>query len=207
MISVTQLRKGANFIYNDAPYTVLDYSHTHMSRGGGTIRVKIKNLRNGSTLDVAFKSGEKAEEIDVNKKIMSYLYQDGSDYVFMDPQTYDQVTISGNVLSDRAPYLKEGEDVWVMFWTNEDGEEEYLDVILPAKMTFLVADAAPGEKGDSASNMYKDAVLENGLKIRVPLFVNAGEKIRVNTTDGSYVERAWRLLVVGSWLLGLTTFR
>lgn len=190
MISVTHLRNGTNFLLRDEPHRVMEYKHTHMSRGGGTIRVKVKNLHSGAIFEQTFKSGEKIEEISVNKKPMTYLYQEGDDFVFMDPSSYNQITVREDVLGEKTAYLKEGEEFWLLYWMDMEEEEEYLDIELPSKMTFTIADAAPGERGDSASNVYKDAVLENGLKVRVPLFVNTGEKIRVSTLDGSYVERA-----------------
>jgi elongation factor P len=132
-----------------------------------------------------YKGNDKVEEIDVIKRPMQFLYLDGEDYMFMNPTTFEQVGIDAKVLGEEAQYLKEGETVSVIYW-----EEEPLTVDLPPKMTFVVKDAAPGEKGDSASNVYKDAVLENDLKIRVPLFINPGDRIRVDTRDGSYIERA-----------------
>lgn len=187
MISVTKLRNNTNFELDGAPYRVLSYQHTHMSRGGGSVKVRIRNLADGSVLSKTFQSTEKVDDIQVIKKKMQFLYRDDTDLVFMDPDTYEQTTVSLKTLEDQAPYLKEGEDVHLLIW---DEEEMILGVDLPPKMTFTVAEAAPGEKGDSASNVYKDAILENGLKVRVPLFVNQGDKIRVDTRDGSYVERA-----------------
>lgn len=185
MISVTKLRNGVTFAYNDAPWRVTNYQHTHMSRGGGTIKVKCRNLQNGQTLTLSFKSGDHVDDILILKQKLQYLYADGNEFVFMHPDSFEQLTMSKQVLGDLSAYLKEGEMVDVLFW-----DETPLDIDLPPKMTFEVVEAAPGEKGDSASNVYKDAVLENGLKVRVPLFVNAHEKIRIDTRTGEYVERA-----------------
>lgn len=189
MISVTQLRQGVAFLMDRDPHRVLSYSHTHMGRGGGTIRVKVKNLETGSIVEKTFKSGDKVEDIEVNKRRAQYLYQDGSDFIFMDPQSFEQWSVSAERLGDQRFFLKEGGDVWVLIWNN-DGQEKLLDLDLPPKMTFEVKEAAPGEKGNSASNMYKDGILENGMKVRIPLFVNAGEKVVISTVDGSYVSRA-----------------
>ena len=116
---------------------------------------------------------------------MQYLYGDDEGYVFMDPKTFEQTVIEDRVIGESGKFLKEGEEVYVLYW-----DERALDVDLPPKMTFTVTSAAPGEKGDSASNVYKEARLENGLRVRVPLFVKVGDKVRVDTRSGEYVERA-----------------
>lgn len=171
------------------PYRVMNYKHTHMSRGGGTVRVKIKDMVSGSVLNKSFQSTEKVEDIDVTKRPLQYLYKEDNSFVFMDPVSFEQIEVTAKVIGEDKVYLKEGEEVHVMFWSDKD-EETALGVDLPPKMTFEVTEAAPGEKGDSASNVYKDAVLENGLKVRVPLFINKGDKVRVDTREGTYVERA-----------------
>ena len=185
MISVTKLRNGVTFSESKVPYRVIKYEHKHLSRGSGTIKVKCRNLRDGKMVNRTYKGNDKVEDIDVMKKPMQYLYKEGSEYMFMDPKSFEQVEIAAKVLGDDAKYLKEGENASILYW-----DDEPLTVDLPAKMVFVVKDAAPGERGDSASNVYKDAELEGGIKIRVPLFINPGDKIRVDTRDGSYIERA-----------------
>lgn len=185
MIMATKLRAGVNYLDEGNPYKVTEYRHTHMSRGGGTVKVRVKNLLTGAVGAKTYKSTEKFEEIEVNKKLMQYLYGDGENFVFMDPSSFEQLEVSREVADESGRFLKEGEEAQVLFWG-----ERVLGVELPPKMVFEVAEAAPGERGDSASNVYKDAVLENGVKVRVPLFVNSGEKIRVDTRTGEYVERA-----------------
>lgn len=184
MISVTQLRSGVCFVDHGDPWRVMTYKHTHVSRGSGTIRVKCKNLKTGNVLNKVFKSGEKVEDIDVTRRKYQYLYQDGDERVFMDNKSFEQINLPERVLGEDARYLIEGGEVDIVVW-----DEQPLALDLPPKMNFEVAEAAPGEKGDSASNVYKDAVLKNGLKVRVPLFVNPGDRVRVDTRDGSYVER------------------
>lgn len=185
MISVTRLRKGTNFELDGQAYRVLNYQHTHMSRGGGSVKVKIRNLIDGSVVSRTFQSTEKVEDIQVIKRPLQYLYKE-DDYIFMDPTSFEQISVSATVIEDQAAYLKDGETVQVLVW---DEQDMVLGLDLPPKMEFIVTQAAPGEKGDSASNVYKDAVLENGLKIRVPLFINQGDKVRIDTRDGEYVER------------------
>ncbi len=189
MINVTQLRQGVTFLQDGDPHRVLSYNHKHMGRGGGTIRVKIKNLRSGAIVERTYKGGDKVEDIDVNKKQMQFLFRDADDVTFMDETTYEQMTVSTKVLGEKTNFLQEGGKVWLLIWSHDD-KDEVLDVDLPPSVIMTVKEAAPGEKGNSASNMYKDGVLENGIKVRIPLFVNAGDKIKVGTEDGSYLERA-----------------
>lgn len=192
MISVTELRAGTTFKMDGQLWQVLKYDHTKMGRGTATIKVKAKNLRTGSVLNKSFISGARVEDITTNRREMTFLYAesgDEGDITFMDPRTYEQISIPASVIGDQTPYLKEGENVFVLFY--EDGDiVEPLTVDLPPKMTFTVSEADPGVKGDSAANMLKSVTLENGVKIKAPLFIKTGEKIRVDTRTGEYVERA-----------------
>lgn len=185
MISVTQLRNGATFEEKGQPYRVVKYEHTHLSRGSGTIKVKARSLRTGSVVNLTYRSGAMVEEITVERRVLQYLYRDREDLVFMDPKSFEQVTVAAQILGPQAHFLKEGEEAGVFFW-----DQEALDVDLPPKVTLKIVEAAPGVKGDSAANMYKSATLENGMTVRVPLFVKAGELVRVDTRTGEYVERA-----------------
>jgi len=189
MIVATKLKNGTNFAEDGVPYKVIDYKHTHKSRGGGTVRVKVRNLLDGRMSTKTYQSTVKVDEIDVHKRLLQYLYRDGESYVFMHPETFEQIEVNESVVAEQGKYLKDGENAEVMFW--DRGEDEMaLGLSLPPKMTFEVEDAAPGEKGDSASNVYKDATLSNGLRVRVPLFINKGDMVRVDTRSGEYVERA-----------------
>ncbi|MEN8253397.1 MAG: elongation factor P [Patescibacteria group bacterium] len=188
MISVTQLRNGVTFLHRSQPYKVIDYKHKHMGRGGGTIKVKIKNLKTGAVLLESFKSGDRVEDIQVVKKQMQFLYKDGDEVVLMNQDTYEQVNINAKILGKRVDFLAEEMNVWVHIWETEP--PQVIDIDLPAKVTVRLKFAAPGEKGNSASNIYKDGILENGAKVRIPLFVNSDDKIVISTVDGSYVERA-----------------
>lgn len=155
-----------------------------MGRGSATIRVKIRNLLTGSTVEKSFINSARVEEIDTHRRAMQYLYRGTGTYAFMDPKNFEQVEILDSVVGEQGPYLVAGVEVNVLFW-----DERPLWIELPPKMEFKVAETDPGIKGNSASNMYKSAVLDNGLAIRVPLFVNEGDKVIVDTRDGSYVER------------------
>jgi len=184
MITVQDLKSGTTFKMDGQPFIVLKYEHIKLGRGTATIKVRVKNLLTGSTLDKTFINSAKVEEISTNRRVLQYLYQDGSLYVFMDPKTYEQISLSGSVLEESVKYLKEGLTVNVLFW-----DERALGIDLPPKMEFTVATTDPGVKGNSATNVYKPAVLENGLSLKIPLFINVGDKIRVDTRTGEYVER------------------
>lgn len=184
MISVTELRAGATFQENGQPYLVLKYEHIKMGRGNANIRVRIKNLEMGTVTERTFVSGAKVEEIVTTKRKLQYLYKDPNGFCFMNPKTFEQISVSATIVGEQGKFLAEGVSLDVLFW-----DEKALAVELPPKMTFVVTEAGPGIKGDSATNVYKPAVLNNGLQIKVPLFVNSGEKILVDTRTGEYTER------------------
>ena len=184
MILATKLKVGVNFEHKKKPFRVIDYKHTHMSRGGGTVKIKAKNLLEGGVLALTFKSTEKIEDIDVNKKTFQYLYKENDNFVFMDPVSFEQIEIEEKIIGKEAVYLKEGEEVELLMW-----DDNILGLQLPPKVVLKVAEADPGEKGDSASNVMKQAKLENGMKMKVPLFVNKGDRVRVDTQTGEYVDR------------------
>lgn len=189
MIGVTELRAGTAFRLDNQLWTVVKYEHVKMGRGTATIKIKARNLETGSIVEKSFISGARIEEANTTRQEMTYLYADGDNVVLMDPQTYEQFTIPQSVLEDKMVYMKEGENIIVLTVTEEEGVRA-LTVDLPPKMTFTVKEAEPGVKGDSAANMLKKAVLENGMEIKVPLFIKTGEKVRIDTRTGEYVERA-----------------
>lgn len=184
MISVTELRSGTAYIEDGQYFSVLSYEHIKMGRDSANIKVKVKNLKTGSIIDKSYINGAKVQDIHVIKKDMQYLYKDEDGVYFMDGETYEQITIPLAVVPEHI-YLKEGETFTVSFL---DGEP--LEILLPPKMTFKVVETAPGAKGNSATNVFKEAILENGLKTKVPLFINTGESIRVDTRTGAYSEKA-----------------
>ncbi|KKT77143.1 MAG: Elongation factor P [Microgenomates group bacterium GW2011_GWB1_44_8] len=181
---VQDLRNGVAFLMDGAPYMCLKYEHVKMGRGSATIRIKAKNLLTGATTEKSFINSAKVEDINTLRRPMQYLYRDGKDCVFMDPKSYEQVNIPESVTAEEGKYLQEGTQVNVMFW-----DERPLWIELPPKMEFTIKETDPGVKGNSVSNLYKDAVLENGIRTRVPLFINEGDRVLVDTRDGSYAER------------------
>ncbi len=185
MISVTDLRAGRRFLLEGSPWQVLEYKHTKMGRGSATIKIKAKNLKNGSVLEKSYINGAKVEPIETENKNLQFLYQDKNDYFFADAKTFEQVSLDREFLAGKEKFLKEGVEVLVLFW-----EGQPLDIELPNSMVFTVATTDPGVKGNSATNVFKPAVMENGLQVKVPLFVNVGDKIKVDTRSGEYLERA-----------------
>ncbi|OGH10196.1 MAG: elongation factor P, partial [Candidatus Levybacteria bacterium RBG_16_35_6] len=166
-------------------FQVLSYEHIKMGRGSATIRVRIKNIKNGGTLEKSFINGAKVNSITVLKKEMQYLYKDTDFAYFMNPSTFEQVSIPLKIIGDDHFYLKDGKNYSVSFIENEA-----LQINLPPKMEFEVMETGPTLRGNSATNIYKDAILENGLKARVPLFIKTGEKVKIDTRTGQYSEKA-----------------
>ncbi len=184
MISVTDLRAGTTYEEDGNLLMVVSYEHIKMGRGSANIKVKVKNLKSGTTLEKSYINGAKVNNVQVLKKDLQYLYKDDQYAYFMNPDTYDQIQIELGKIPDH-PYLKEGDTFNISFLG-----DEALTVTLPSKMVFKVIDTAPGIKGNSATNVFKDATLENGIKTKVPLFINIGESIRIDTRTGSYSEKA-----------------
>jgi elongation factor P len=185
MVNVQDLRNGTAFLLDGQPYVCLKYEHIKMGRGSATIRIKAKNLISGATVEKSFINSARVEEINTARKPMQYSYRDGDRYVFLDPNTYEQVEMTEEDLGDTVKYLKENLSVNMFMW-----EDKPLWVELPPKLQFTIAQTDPGVKGNSVSNLYKDAVLDNGMRVRVPLFINEGERVMIDTRDGSYTERA-----------------
>lgn len=185
MITATDLKNGTTFLSDGKPFKVVKYTHVKMGRGGATVRVMARNLETGDLAEKTYDAGNKVDEISTSKKRMQYLYKDAQNASFMDPLTYEQTEIDLDVLGDSVLFIKEGSEVDVLLW---DGKA--LSVEIPPKVVLEVIETDPGVKGNSASNFYKPAKLENGLSLKVPLFIKIGEKIRVDTRTSEYIERA-----------------
>ena len=184
MISVTELRAGTIFEESGNLFLVLSYEHIKMGRGSANIKVKVKNIRQGSTTEKGFTNGARVNNVQVFKRDVQYLYKDSEQAYFMDPNSFEQISVPLTLIGNDLMYLKEGENYNVSFL-----EKEALALNLPPKMDFIILEADPGVKGNSASNIYKDATLSNGLKTRVPLFIKAGDKVRIDTRTGDYSQK------------------
>lgn len=184
MLNATELRNGTVFKDGNDLYQVLNYEHIKMGRGSGTIKVKVRNLKTGSVTEKSFITGARVDEADVEKKKAQYLYRDGDIYNFMDPISFEQFAVSGSTLGDDVEYLKEGLEVSLVVY-----EGLALAMELPNSLIYEITETGPEEKGNTVSNVYKEATLDNGLVVKVPMFAKVGDKIKVDTRTGQYVER------------------
>lgn len=185
MITATELKNGTTFEMDGKPYIVQKFAHQKIARGGGTVKLSLRNLSTGKVEEKTFNSTVKFDEIDTAKRRLQFLYNDGENAVFMTPDTYEQIEIPLDIVGDQIVFIKEGEEANVLFW-----EGKALSVEIPPSVIATIAETDPGVKGNSASNMYKSAKLDNGLDVRVPLFIKTGDKIKVDTRTFEYLERA-----------------
>ncbi|MBN1642878.1 MAG: elongation factor P [Anaerolineae bacterium] len=184
MIDVHQLRKGTTFTLDGELYKVIEFQHHKPGRGKAVIRTKIRNLRTGTTIDKNFISGDRVEDVRIDRIAAQYLYHDGDFYYFMNEETFEQILLSGTVLGDSVLYLVDNMSLNI---SSFDGEA--IDVDLPVNVDLEVVDAPMALAGDTATGATKQVTLESGLKVSVPLFVQEGDTIRVDTRTGEYVTR------------------
>ena len=184
MISVTELRRGVVFELDGELYRVLEYHHTKPARGNAYIRTRNRNLRTGATVEKTFVSGDRVQDVRLDHRTVQYLYNDGSHYYFMDVDTYEQVALSKETLGEIVDYLTENMNLQMSSYQGEP-----LDIELPTTVDLEVIHTEPGFKGDTASAATKPATVSTGLQVQVPLFVDVGDVIRIDTRDGSYVTR------------------
>ncbi len=184
MIDVNELRKGVTFEVDDQIYRVLEYTHNKPGRGNATIRTKLRNLKTGATIERTFQSGDRVRDIRLDHHQVQYLYHDGNLYYFMDTETYDQPALSAAMLEDNVHFLKEGLEVKLTFY-----QDEPIEVELPAAVELKIVQADVGVRGDTATGANKLVTTETGLKVQVPLFVNEGDTIKVDTRTGAYLTR------------------
>jgi len=185
MFSISEIKLGKVIKVNNQPYLVIWTQHVQMGRGGAILRTKIKNLIDGSVLEKTFKGADKADEAELARNKASFLYTDDDNIYFMDSGTYEQFSLPKDQLKNEVKFLKEGTDVDVL---NFEGKPVSID--LPKKVELKIVETVPGVRGDTAQgSATKAAKLETGYTIQVPLFVNQGDVVRVNTETGEYVER------------------
>ncbi len=185
MYDSSDIRKNLKVLMDGQPYTVVDFQFIKPGKGAAFTRTKLKNLLTGGIVEKNIRSGEKLEPANVEERDMQYLYSDGDDHVFMDATTYDQVSISNDILGGGAGYLKDSLTCTVLFFN-----DRAVGVTLPNFVEVEVAETEPGARGDTtAGNVTKPAKIESGAEVQVPLFVNQGERIKVDTRTGHYVER------------------
>lgn len=185
MINVNDIKNGMTIIHEGNIYQVIEFQHVKPGKGSAFVRTKLKNLRTNSTQDITFNAGIKIEKAIVNKNELTYLYENGNNYVFMDNKTYDQIEISSDKLGSDNKFLKENMSVEVM---NYDGE--IIGISLPEKVSYKVIETEEAVKGNTTSGAMKDATIETGYTLKVPLFISEGEEIIITTRDGKYSSRA-----------------
>jgi len=185
MITSGELRKGITIELDGELYQVLDYHHLKLGRGSAQVRLKLRDIRAGHTTERTFQSSEKFIQARLDYRSMQYLYNDGNLYYFMDEENYEQIPLSGTQLGEALNYLKEGMSLEVLSYKGE-----LVGVELPTAVELEVIDTGPSFKGDTATAGNKPAKLETGITIQVPLFINEGDVIKVDTRSGSYLERA-----------------
>jgi elongation factor P len=184
MIGVQDLRKGTTYVEDGELWRVLEYAHIKAGRGNATIRVKVRNLRTGATTEKTYPSGSRVQDVRLDHATVQYLYHDGDLYYFMNTETYEQPALSASVLGDAVNYLTDGLTLEL-----ESYEGEPITVELPTTVDLKVVETGPAFAGDTATNATKPAVLSTGLQVNVPLFVEVGDVIRVDTRTGTYVTR------------------
>jgi len=184
LISTSNFKRGLTIELNGEIYSIVDFQHVKPGKGGAFVRTKLKNLKNGLVLDKTFRAGEKMEQAIIDKKTMQYLYNDGSDYCFMNKENYEQISLSKEQISEIVDLLKEGNDVDVTFCKGE-----LVGAELPNFMSLRVIKTMPGVKGNTVSGALKPATLETGAIIQVPLFIKEGDMIKLDTREKKYIER------------------
>ena len=184
MISANDLRKGTTFEWEDELYRVVEYQHSFIGRGSANVRVKMRNLRTGAITDHTFPPNDRINDVRLELRGVQYLYNDGTFYYFMDTETYEQPTLSTEALGGAVDYLTENMTLQISTY---DGEP--IDIVLPITVELKVIEAPPGFAGDTATGATKQITLETGFKVIVPLFVEEGDTIRVDTRTGQYLSR------------------
>ena len=185
MYNTSDFRNGLKIIYDNEPYEIVEFQHVKPGKGGAFVRTKIRNVLTGRVLDPTFKSGDKVGKPDMEEKAMQYLFQDGEHYTFMDNTTYDQVLVDSDAVGDAKKFLIENTECQVLFWNGKP-----IGVQLPNFVVLKITECEPGVRGDTATGATKPATVESGAVVNVPLFVNEGESIKIDTRTGAYVERA-----------------
>lgn len=184
MISTGELKKGVAIELDGKPYQVLDYQHIKMGRGSAQVRMKLRDIRSGAIIEHTVQAGSKFPRARVERRPMQYLYSDGDFYHFMNTETFEQVAVAADKVGEAVKFLRENDVVEVVLYG-----DEVIGLELPPTVELTVVETEPGVKGDTATSATKPATLETGLVVQVPLFIDTGMRIKVNTETGEYVER------------------
>jgi len=183
-ITTNDLKNGITLQLENGLFTVIEFQHVKPGKGGAFVRSKLKNVRTGQVVDKTFNAGIKVEQALLDKRDMQFLYRDGGEYVFMDTDTYEQMTVAPSALGDAADYLVENAVAILAMY-----QDEIVSVEIPASVELRIAETEPGIQGDRVSGARKPATLETGKVIQVPLFIGPGERVKVDTRSGEYITR------------------
>ena len=184
IVSTAEFRKGLKILIDNEPFVIVEFQHVKPGKGGAFVKTRIKSLVTGNVLDRTFRSGDKVELPDVEERAMQYLYREGDQYHFMDTSSYDQIFVPATNLGDAVNYVKENLVITLSFYKGEA-----IGVVLPNFVDLKIINTEPGIKGDTAQNATKPAALESGYTLQVPLFVEEGEVVKIDTRTGQYIER------------------
>ncbi len=184
MVGTNHFKKGLRLLYKSEPYVIVEFQHVKPGKGNQFTKTRLKSLLTGSYVDLTIRSGEKFEEPDVDYKDMSFLYKDSEGFHFMDTQSYEQSVLSESALSGAVHFLKENMEIKVCFFKGQA-----VGVQLPKTVTLKITDTTPGHKGNTVTGATKAAVVQTGYSLQVPLHLKTGDRVKVNTSDGSYMER------------------
>lgn len=184
MYSTTDFKRGLKIEIDGTPFEIIEFQHFKPGKGGAMVRTKLKNILTGRTVDNTFRSGEKVGRPDMEHREMQYLYREGEELIFMDLTTYEQLHIRTESTGGKDEYLKESQLVQVQLYNGEP-----IDIEVPVSIVFEVTETEPGVKGDTVSNVTKPATIETGKVVQVPIFINTGDKIKVDTRSGEYLSR------------------
>ena len=185
MVSTNEFSTNLTIEFDGNIYQIIEFLHVKPGKGSAFVRSKLRNLRTGSVIDHTFNAGVKVKKAMINRVKMQYLYSDGTNYIFMNNETYEQIEIREALIEEEVKYIYEGMNVEIIVFN----DSEVLGINLPANIVLTVKETVPGVKGDTKTNAMKDAVMETGILVKVPLFIEQGERIVVSTVDGSYVSR------------------
>ncbi len=184
MISSNDFRSGVTIELDGSVWRVVEFLHVKPGKGSAFVRTKLKNVQTGNVVERTFRAGETVPQANLEKRTMQHTYKDGEEFVFMDMESYEETRLSAEQLGDRVQYLKEEMEVNLIFWNGQ-----VLEIELPTSVILEVVETDPGVKGDTATGGSKPAIVETGAQVMVPLFISVGEKIKVDTRDGSYLGR------------------
>jgi elongation factor P len=183
-VTTSQFKNGMCIVHDGKRWVIIDFQHVKPGKGGAFVRTKLKELKSGRVVEYTYRAGEKFDDVRIENKKMQYLYNDGDNFIFMDNASYEQVELAAEFVGEQAKWLKENDEVEIM---TADGE--YMGVEPPMFVELEVTETDPGFKGDTVQGGTKPATLETGAVIQVPMFINVGEKLRVDTRDGRYITR------------------